>query len=167
MQTLDKDMAKQTINEAKAEFTRAKDRLVKDLKTTPDDKINWSPSPTARTPIECVAHAAMSIEGMQGMFTGKPFPFSGVDELDQFSRQKESEFKTREKAIGLLEENSKGYLDWLDTLTPEQLQSTLDLPFGSFPYAAAITFAADHLRCHAGQIEYIQTIYGDRDWHMS
>src|SRR5437660_150029 len=166
MQTLDKDMAKQTINDAKAEFTRAKDRLAKDLKTTKDDKINWSPSSTSRTPVECVAHAAMSIEGIQGMLTGKPFPFSGVDELDAFSRQEEAKFKSREQALGLLEEKSKGYLNWLDTLTPEQIGSTIELPFGSFPLAAAITFPADHLRCHAGQIEYIQTIYGDRDWHM-
>src|SRR5438105_11988641 len=126
MQTLDKDMAKQTINEAKAEFTRAKDRLVKDLKTTPDDKINWSPSPTSRTPIECMAHAAMAVEGIQGMLNGKPFPFSGVDELDQFSRQEEAKFKTRQQVLSMLEEKSNAYLDWLDSVTPEQFNSTLE-----------------------------------------
>ena len=167
MQTLDKDIAKQTVTEAKAEFTRAKDRLAKDLATTPDDKINWSPSSTSRTPIECVVHAAMGTRGIMGMFQGQPFPFSSMAELDAFSREKEKEYKTREQAISVLEETSTEYCDWLDSLTPDQINSKWESPMGSFPMAAAITFPADHLRCHAGQIEYIQTIYGDRDWHMA
>ena len=154
------------VADAKAEFLRAKDRLVKDLATTPDDKINWSPSSTCRTPLHLVAHAAMSIPGMQGMLEGKPFPFSGPEELDTFSRNKEKEFTTREQVLDLLETNSDGYLAFLDSLTPEQLASNWEMPFGSFPMTSAITFIADHLRCHAGQLEYVQTIYGDLDWHM-
>jgi hypothetical protein len=154
------------VEEAKAEFLRAKDRITRGLATTPDDKINWSPSPTARTPIEIVAHAALSIDGIQGMLEGKPFPFSGVDDLDSQSRTQEKTFTTREKVLGVLEEKSATYIEWLDRLTPEQVASTISLPFGSFPMAAAITFSADHLRGHACQIDYIQTIYGDRDWHI-
>lgn len=166
MQTLDKEIAKQTINEAKAEFLRAKERLAKDLATTPDDKINWSPSATARTPIECVAHAAISIGGMQKWISGEPFQFKGVDELDAYSRSEEAKYKTREAVLKTLNENTDNFINWLDSLTPEQLSSTFHAPFGDFPMAAAITFPADHLRNHCGQIEYIQTIYGDRDWHM-
>ena len=62
------------ISQAKAELIRAKDRMTRALATTPDDKINWSPSPTARTPIQEVAHSVMAVSGIQGMLTGKPFP---------------------------------------------------------------------------------------------
>lgn len=151
---------------AKAEFVRAKERLAKALATTPDDKIHWSPSPTARTPIDQVAHAAISITGMQDWFSGKPFPFKDVKELDDFSRAKEKEFASREQVLGLLEENSNNYLAWLDSLSDETIASTFESQMGSFPMAYAITFPADHLRAHASQIDYIQTIYGDRDWHM-
>ena len=41
----------EVIEEAKAEYLQAKERLIKALATTPDDRINWSPSPTSRTPI--------------------------------------------------------------------------------------------------------------------
>lgn len=41
-----------TISQAKAEFVRAKDQVIRALATTPDDRIHWSPAPTARTPIQ-------------------------------------------------------------------------------------------------------------------
>ena len=32
--------------------------------------------------------------------------------------------------------------------------------------AVGITFAAYHTHGHVAQMDYIQTIYGDQDWHM-
>jgi hypothetical protein len=154
------------VEEAKAEFLRAKDRLTKSLDSTPDDKINWSPSATCRTPIELVAHSALSIQGMQSWLDGQPFPFSSMEELDDFSRKKEMEFTTREQVKQLLDQNTNSFLAWLDSLSPEKVASTFESPMGAFPMAAAITFPADHLRAHAAQLEYLQTIYGDRTMHM-
>jgi hypothetical protein len=154
------------ITEAKAEFVRAKDRIIRALATTPDDKINWSPAPTARTPVQQVAHSAMSISGIQGMLVGKPFGYANVAELDTALRKAEKEFTSRDQVVALLEQESATYLAWLDTLTPEQVASTVQLPFGPFPMAAAITFPADHIRNHAAQIDYLQTIWGDHDWYM-
>jgi hypothetical protein len=156
----------QIVTDAKAELGRACDRITRTLETTPDDKINWSPSPTSRTPIQQVVHAALGIEGIHGMLQGKPFPFSGPDEMDRVSRQTEKGYTTREAALSLLTEKKDAYLNWLDTLTDEQVASNWEAPFGTFPMASAITFPADHTRNHAGQIEYTQTIYGDLDWHM-
>src|SRR5437016_1708881 len=101
-ETLDK-ATQDTVEAAKAEFVRAKDRLAKALTTTPDDRVNWSPSPTCRTPIHQVAHSALSIVGMQDWLAGRPFPFADMKELDTFSRTKEKEFTSREQALGLLE----------------------------------------------------------------
>jgi hypothetical protein len=154
------------VSQAKAEFTRAQDRIAKCLANTPDDKLNWSPSATSRTPIELVAHAALSSTGICGMLAGKPFPYSSIEDIDVHSREAEKGFSTREQALGLLEKTSGEYLTWLDTLTPEQVGGTVTLPFGEVPMAAAITFAADHIRGHAAQIDYLQTIYGDRSWHL-
>ena len=154
------------INQAKAEFTRAKDRVAHALATTPDDKINWSPSATARTPVQIVAHAAFGTSGIHGMFEGKAFPFSGPQEMDSASRTMEKEYTSREQASAYLDKTSNDYLAWLDGLSAEQIASNWDSPFGTFPMAAAITFPADHLRGHGAQLEYIQTIYGDHDWHM-
>ena len=133
-----------TVTEAKAEFTRAKERLARALTTTPDDRINWSPSPTSRTPVQQVAHAAMAITGIHGMMLGKEFPFANTAEMDASSLAAEKEYTSREQVLGFLEKNSSEFLAWLDTLTPEQLASTFEMPFGSFPMTSAITFPADH-----------------------
>jgi len=156
----------QIVDDAKAEFTRAKDRITKALTTTPDDKINWSPAPTARTPLHQVAHAAMAVSGIHKMFQGEPMPFDNIAEMDAKWRAEEKAFTTRDQALDLLNKNSETYLAWLDGLTPVQVTSTFTAPFGEFPMASAITWPADHLRNHAGQMEYLQTCYGDLDWHM-
>lgn len=157
-----------TITEAAiAEFNRAVDRLKKGLETTPDDRINWSPSESARTPIDVVAHCAMSINGIQGWLEGKPFPYKDLPDLDRHSREEEAKFTSRDAVLNVLEENGKNYTNWMCGLSEEQLGGQFETGFGVFPMSDAITFVADHLRGHAAQLEYIQTIYGDRGFHMS
>jgi hypothetical protein len=154
------------VTQAKAEFTRAADRLTRALATTPDDKIAGAPSSTARTPLQLVAHAAIGTLLVQGMLEANTFPYGSVAEFDAASRRLEKEYTTRAQALGFLEKTNAAYFTWLDTLTPEQVGSTVDTFIGSFPMAAAITFPADHMRGHAAQIEYLQTTWGDTDWHL-
>jgi hypothetical protein len=161
----DFDMNEST-KDAQAEFGRARDRVKRALETTPDDRINWSPAPSARTPIHQVVHSALAIDGMRQWFSGTPFPFANITELDEYSRNEEVKFSSRDEALRLFDKNSDEFTAWLDSLTPEQLQSEVNTPGGSVPLAYAITFPADHCRSHAAQMEYIQTAYGDRDWHM-
>ena len=58
-----------SINQAKVEFVWSKVRLTKVLAVTPGDKINWLPSPTARTPIHEVAPVATQIEYIQTIYS--------------------------------------------------------------------------------------------------
>lgn len=157
----------ETIEHARADFLRSKERLSSALSTTPDDRINWSPSPTARTPIQQVAHAAQVLEGMQIMLNGGTFPIETSAEADKVFLEQEKPFTTRESVLHLLEQNSATYLQWLDSLTPEALTATVTLPFGfgTAPMTAALSFASQHTNWHTAQINYIQTIYGDRVWH--
>jgi hypothetical protein len=151
---------------AKAEYLRAKDRVIRALATTPDDKINWSPSPTSRTPVQLVAHAAIGVDLTRGLLEAKPFPYESAAAFDVASRRLEKEYTTREQALGILEHISAEYLAWLDTLTPAQLASTVETAFGPIKMTPGITLGADHLRNHAAQIEYLQTVWGDTDWHL-
>lgn len=164
METLTKSQL--SVDEAKAEFTRSTDRLKKAYAATPDDKINWSPSATSRTATELVAHSAMSITGLQGWLAGQPFPFESMAALDEYCRKEEKNFTTREAVTGLLDENSAKFVTFLDSLSQETLGSMFATQMGTFPMMTAITFPADHSRSHAAQIDYLQTIYGDREMHM-
>ena len=70
--------------------------------------------------------------------------------------------------MDLLDRNASAFLAWLDRVTPERLAAIVELPFGlgTAPAQSLMAAPASHTRFHAAQIEYIQTIYGDRDWHL-
>ena len=157
------------ISRAKADFVRAKDQLSRALANTPDDKVNWAPAPTARTPVQIVAHCAMVVKNINDFLDGRPLQFTDTAAADKYFREQERPYTTRERAVSLLEKNSAEYLAWLDALTPERLNTSIQLPFGlgSAPLAAGLAFPAAHTQGHVGQIDYIQTIYGDLDWHLN
>src|SRR4051794_12092571 len=156
------------VSKAKSEFVRAKDRLAHLLATTPDDRINWSPSDSCRTPVQVVAHSAGAIKHIHGFLDGRPFDVGDPTAADKMFREYERQFTTREAVSGLLDQNSAAYLAFLDTLTPERLQAMVQLPFGlgTAPVAACLGFPAAHTQGHVAQLEYIQSIYGDHDWHL-
>jgi uncharacterized protein YndB with AHSA1/START domain len=162
------DPARAAIDEAKASFLAAKARLERILQATPDDRINWSPSATARTPIELVAHAAAAVKALHETFDGRTFDAASTAEADVSFREWERSFCTREEVLSLLDANSAAYVAWLDELAPERLAWMVELPFGlgSVPLALALTFPPAHTHSHVAQIDYIQTVYGDHVWHQ-
>lgn len=157
------------VEDARTNFAQAKGQLEKAFAGIPDDRLNWSPSETARTPVEIVAHSAEALFHIAEMIDGRPFYQGPTADADAEFRERERDFKTREAALELLEKNSSILLDVLDRLTPERLDSEMaTLPFGlgQAPIAMVLGAPADHTRWHAAQLEYIQTIYGDRDWRL-
>lgn len=156
------------IERTKNDFLQAKATLERALATTPDDRINWSPAPTARTPIQLVAHAAWSLGSMHEMLQGRTYAVPTTEQADKEFREWEGHFSTREKVLSLLEKNSAEFLSWLESLDPKELQTVITFPFGmgEAPMSVALPFMAVHVNWHAAQLAYLQTIYGDRDWHM-
>ncbi|CAN5354584.1 hypothetical protein BH11ARM2_BH11ARM2_38570 [soil metagenome] len=152
---------------AKNDFLRAKGGLLRALSTTPDDRLNWSPSSTARTPLQLAVHAADAIGLLHDSLDGKVYNGPGPEEADRGFREHERTFTDRDEALSFLECRSDGFLGWLDALDPEKLSSMVDMPFiGTVPVEIAITFPAFHTRWHHAQIDYVQTSYGDLDWHL-
>lgn len=157
------------IQYTKAEFLQAKEGIAKALNTTPNDRINWSPSPTARTPIQQVAHVAAAIGYITGTLGGNHFATPTTEEADRDFRAWEKQFTTREEVLQLLDKNADTFVAWLEGVSPELLETSVPMPFnlGMTPIQTLIGAPAAHMRSHTAQIEYIQTIYGDQDWHLS
>ncbi len=109
----------------------------------------------------------MAVATFNDVLAGGDFPFRSIPEADRGLRDAEKQFTTRRQVLDLLDRNGTAYLTWLDTLTPEQLDSLVETPFFTMPRVSAIAMLAEHLRGHVAQMDYIQTIYGDHDWHMS
>ena len=158
--------SQQTIEHAKTDFARAKRMLLTAFEATPDDKLNWSPTPSARTPLHLVAHAADAVKNVHEMLQGRTFEANTPAEADKSFREWEQQFTAREPVLALWEENSAAYEAWLAALTPDALDGTIELPFGSGRacLSEALFFLPRHTNWHTAQLEYIQTIYGDRIW---
>jgi hypothetical protein len=161
-------VASETIEKAKQEFLQEKDRLKYGLSTTLDERLNWSPSETARTPIQLVAHAAYIIGSLHRTLDGYLFSIPTTAEADRSFREFERDFTTREQVLELLEQSSAAYVAWLDALSEFRLSQVVKMPFSlcDVPMRDALGLPAQHIRWHAAQIDYMQTIYGDHDWYV-
>ena len=158
----------EAIEKAKNDFAASRDRLITLFANTPDDRVNWAPSATARSPIELVVHSAESVKNIHQMLLGHKFAASNVVEADKMFRAFEGNVKTREEAQQLFQDASANYVAWLETVTPEMLDTMIPFPFhlGFGPLAIGLTFPPLHTQSHCAQLEYLQTIYGDRDWYL-
>ncbi|MBS1718298.1 MAG: DinB family protein [Armatimonadetes bacterium] len=143
------------------------DRIKRILERTPDDRLLWSPAPTARSPLAQVVHAATSIQHMHNMMMGNTYATPTREEADAEFLAIEKEVTRREDALALLDKNSGAFIAWLDQLSEDKLSDMVKLPFdlGEAPLGFMIMMPTWHTNDHAGQMDYIQTCYGDRSWN--
>jgi len=71
------------------------------------------------------------------------------------------EIPTLELAIERLRRTTESFLKVVAATPDEKLDDTIDLPWGTFSYGDCLMHALWHLSYHEGQINYIQTLYGD------
>ena len=156
-----------TIQESKRIFQMSVNRIKRILKNTPDDRLLWSPAPTARTPLAQVHHAATSIHHIHTAMMGTRFATPTTEEADIEFLALEQGVTTREEVLALLDKNSQAFIDWLDQLPVERLSDMVPLPFdlGEAPLEFMLGVPAWHTNDHAAQMDYIQTCYGDRSWN--
>ncbi len=155
-----------SVDAAIQDLNQAVDQLIGVFEKTPEDRVNWSPTVTSRTPVQLVVHSANSIGFIGAMLMGTPYPAKTMAEADAEFLVLEKKITTREEALQLLKAKRDAYIAILGSLTSDQLESIVTAPFGlgSVPMSLAITFGAAHTRGHMYQLEYLQTIYGDREW---
>lgn len=151
--------ASQRLESAVAQMERA-------LERTPDERLCQSPGPDARTPLMVVAHAGESLGHILRMLQGTPYPVPTMAEADRGFMERDFAAESREEVLDRLHSNATQTLAFLAALDPARLDDPVALPFGlgEIPMRAAIFAPGDHTMSHTAQIEYLQTVYGDREW---
>lgn len=127
--------------------------------------MTWTPSPSARNTVELVAHIAWAVGSIHQMYKGNPFQTETMEEADRDFRAWEAGV-SEGKAMALLEDNSAVFLRWLHGVSEADCETIIDTPFrlGSAPLGLALNWMSMHMDFHTAQIQYLQTIYGDREW---
>lgn len=162
------DSLAQTVAHARADFLQAKGALEASFGLIPNDKLTWTASPSARSAAAIFAHCAWATSNILSQLKGTPFHIPTSSEADASFLEQEKSIATRQQALDLMEHHAAIYLEWLDALTPADFERQFPAPFGLgfAPMEMAITFPAAHMRYHVGQLDYIQTLLGDRSWHL-
>lgn len=155
------------IESAKHELNQTCGRMLELVEATPGDKLFWKPSPTARSIGEIVAHSAHAMGEILSQMHGNAFPILISAEANPVFLEHDRQFTDRAEVIAYFESKRDAYLEFLDTLTEDQLDRPTPMPFGlgEIPLRFFMTAGANHTNGHIAQIEYIQTIYADYDWH--
>ena len=136
------------------------------FKCVPEDKLTWSPSPTAKNAIQIAAHTAVANFGLgAGIRSGKS-EFNSLEEYEAFVKKEEAKIQTRDRATKAIQDSLNELEKILTNLNPAQLAQNVITPFGSVPMNEMIFWPGNHCFMHSAQIDYLQTILGDTDMHF-
>lgn len=147
--------------------TRAVEALFRTARAVPADKVTWKPLDNGRTVLDQLQECAQVPLFYKSILEQKKAP--EVDEkYFQESRKLRQQWKTVAECEQKCLENSKQLLDVIGKLSDKDLQVKVKLPFAGGMERTLADLAMSHYAntsYHIGQINYIQTLYGDFDSH--
>ncbi len=138
--------------------------FLRNFSHVPDEKLSWTPTPTAKSAIRIAAHTALYAGRFARMIRDRRQP--APENLNEWLAERDAEevaITSREEVETIFREGTAEVLAALDTLMPEDLEMSLDSGQGwSMPMKQLIGLPGFHATLHAGQIDYLQTCWDDQ-----
>lgn len=150
------------ITQCKNRATSSRDMFLRNLSHVPEDKLTWSPCPTAKSALQIAAHVAGYSIGFPRVIREGRFPDTAEDFLAPINA-KIASIQTVQEAEAVLRQGIEETLAALDTVRPEQIDSEIKTLIGTTPFLFFMTIPAVHLVLHTGQIDYLQTCWDDQE----
>jgi hypothetical protein len=126
--------------------------FVFNLEAIPEDKLDWKPSPEAKSALQMAGEVATVAGNTIPVLQGggwSPTPMAVPGSLAE--------------ARALVLENVEAFAAAMEAADPATLQRVLTLPFGSFRTDRFVLFPLIELIHHRGQLAYIQSLLGDAE----
>jgi hypothetical protein len=156
------------IESAKKQATDSVEIFLRNFSKVPVDRWNWSPAPTAKSALRIAAHTATYLHRFAAMIRDRQVP--AVADLQAWLDQQEAseravtspaEVETIARS-GLAE-----VLSALETLRAEDVDSELDSGQGwTMSMRFLVMLPSWHTAVHTGQIDYLQTCWGDQEIYV-
>lgn len=135
----------------------------------PDDKLDWTPVPSAKSALRVAAHTALYAGRFAEMVNARSTP--KPDNLEEWIAKNEAEeiaIRSREEVERVFREGTAAFVAALDGLSDEEIESELPTGHGgTFPMKHLMGLAGWHATLHAGQIDYLQTCWDDQEIYLS
>jgi uncharacterized damage-inducible protein DinB len=138
----------------------AVDMFFKSVRKMPEDKQTWKPLDTGRSALEQARELATSPHFfLKHINPTHESPYANEEEL--MAAGTDWDLDTCEQKC---REVTATYNEFLKTMTPQQLTQMIPMPWGQEHSGAEIAgFHYWNIVYHQGQVNYIQTLYGDND----
>jgi hypothetical protein len=153
------------ISMCKARATEAMEHFLCVLSFVPEDKLTWSPTPTAKSALQIAAHCAGYGGAFAPVIRDGTFPRSVEEFLGPINATIEG-ITTLGQAEAVLRKGITDTIAALDAVKPEQIGAMIVTPIGRQPFTFFMDIPARHLFAHAAQIDYLQTCWGDQEVHF-
>jgi uncharacterized damage-inducible protein DinB len=144
------------------------EHFLKVFSFVPDDKLTWTPTPTAKSAIRIAAHTALYAGIFARMIEERKLPAS--DNLTEWLAQRNAEeaaISSRTEMESIFRKGTDEVIAALDSLTPEAIGTALESGLGwSMPMTFLMNLPGTHAMGHTGQIDYLQTCWGDQEVHF-
>lgn len=156
------------IESAKQSAINGMEMFLRNFSHVPDDKLTWTPAPTAKSAIRIGAHTALYAGRFAKMIRERQLPNPG--DLGEWVAQREAEevaITGREEMERVFRAGTAEVLEALDSLSADDLSMTLDSGQGwTVSMAWVMNLPGWHATLHNGQIDYLQTCWGDQEVYV-
>ena len=152
----------------KESAVRGMEHFLKVFSFVPDDKLTWTPTPTAKSAIRIAVHTALYAGRFARMIKDRKLPSS--DNLPEWLAQvnaEEAAITSRIEMESVFRKGTDEVIAALDSLTPEAIGTALESGLGwSMPMTFLMNLPGTHAVGHTGQIDYLQTCWDDQEVHF-
>ena len=156
------------IASCKENAVRGMEVFLKTFSFVPDDKLTWTPAPTAKSAIRIAAHTALYAGRFARMISDRRLlSTENLAEWLARNNAEEEALTSRTEVERLFRKNTAEVIVALDSLKPEDVETILDTGIGwTMPMTFLMSLPGLHAMAHAGQIDYLQTCWGDQEVHF-
>jgi uncharacterized damage-inducible protein DinB len=143
-------------------LTQAKDMYLKDIGYIPADKLDVSPMAQAKTAKAMTVECAGLFRGLTSVVSGTDFKRPTPEDRAAYL----AKFKTTDEAKAEFAAAADALLAAIGAMDVSELDREVTAPWGAkVPLGTMLFMAISHTSYHDGQLNYIQTLYGDNAFH--
>jgi len=146
--------------------SRAVETLFKNARAVPADKLEWQPLDQGRTVLDQLQECSSSPRFYAMILEEKKFP--EISDEDRASMQAERKsWATIDDCEKACNANTDRFIAAVKNISDNELDTVIDIPGRDQEFTISDIVAAhcNHLLYHNGQLNYMQTLYGDFDMH--
>jgi hypothetical protein len=144
------------------------EHFIKVFSFVPEEKLNWTPFPSAKSAMQIAAHTAIYAGVFAKMMRDRKLPKG--DEIPGFVARNNAAayaISSRAEMESAFRKGTEEVIAALDALTPEAIGLTLDSGLGwTMPMTFLMKLPGVHAIGHTAQIDYLQTCWDDQDVHF-